>query len=90
MMTVHKHPTFTKHYRKRIFPSLKLKKQLEERIELFLINPKSPLLSDHPLKGDKTGKRAFSVTGDIRVIYAGSVDSEILLLDIGTHNQVYK
>lgn len=89
MITIRKHPTFTKHYRKRILPHSNIHKRFEQRLEYFCANPKNPILSDHPLKGDQSGKRAFSVTGDIRVIYTGSLETEILLLDIGTHNQVY-
>ncbi len=90
MISIRKHPTFTKHFCTRILPSPKLLKRFEERFGSFCINPQNPLLFDHPLKGDKTGKRSFSVSGDIRVVYQGSIDTEIILLDIGTHNQVYR
>ncbi len=33
--------------------------------------------------------RAFSVTGDIRIVYFEINDESVLFLDIGTHNQVY-
>jgi len=45
-------------------------------------------LRDHKLIGKKKNFRAFSVTGDIRVVYI-IVDSNIWLFDIGSHNQVY-
>jgi len=35
------------------------------------------------------GFYAFSITGDIRVIYQKISDEEIILVDIGSHNQVY-
>lgn len=43
---------------------------------------------DHALTGKLTGKRAFSVAGDIRVIYV-ELEDAIVFLDIGSHNQVY-
>lgn len=35
------------------------------------------------------GKRAFWITGDIRVVYRVRGDT-VYFLDIGTHNQVYR
>lgn len=60
-----------------------------ERIHLFSINPYDPILKDHALKGHLIGKRSFSVTGDIRVIYRYIDETTVLLLQIGSHNQVY-
>ncbi|MBI3486516.1 type II toxin-antitoxin system YafQ family toxin [Candidatus Daviesbacteria bacterium] len=47
-----------------------------------------PTLKDHKLIGKKFGFRAFSVTGDIRVVYK-LINSDVWLYDIGSHNQVY-
>ncbi len=80
---------FLKHYKKRIAPSLALQKKVQERIYMLISNPRHPMLRDHPLKGDQSGRRSCSITGDIRVIYR-VVDDSIEFLDIGTHNQVYK
>jgi len=46
------------------------------------------LLQDHLLMGKLEGYRAFSVTGDIRVVYYIH-DQTAYFVDIGTHNQVY-
>jgi mRNA-degrading endonuclease YafQ of YafQ-DinJ toxin-antitoxin module len=43
--------------------------QFQKRINLFITDRKNPLLKDHGLKGKMTHMRAFSVTGDIRVVY---------------------
>ncbi|MBI5754908.1 type II toxin-antitoxin system mRNA interferase toxin, RelE/StbE family [Candidatus Peregrinibacteria bacterium] len=66
-----------------------MKKRFAERFLIFLKNPTEPILRDHSLVGDLSGKRAFSVSGDIRVIYRVLHKGTILLLRIGTHNQVY-
>lgn len=81
---------FRKHFTQRIVNTPSLRKKFDARLILFLDNPKSPLLNDHALKGDQSGRRSFSITGDIRVIYRKINDTGVMLLDIGTHNQVYK
>ena len=46
-------------------------------------------LYDHALTGKLAGKRAFSIAGDIRVIYV-ELEDAIVFLDVGSHNQVYR
>ncbi|MBI2326962.1 type II toxin-antitoxin system mRNA interferase toxin, RelE/StbE family [Candidatus Curtissbacteria bacterium] len=82
------HKNYLKHYRKRILPNKKLDKRLENRLELFMKDPSNPLLEDHRLTGDKKEYRAFSITGDYRVVYK-KFDDTVVLYDVGTHNQVY-
>ena len=88
-MTIERHPDFKKAYKKRIAADAKLVKKTRNRIQIFMDNPSHPLLRGHALKGAKDGLCAFSVTGDIRIIYRRMNDSEAEFLDIGTHNQVY-
>lgn len=82
------HKNFLKNYRKRIDPNKKLSSQFETRFDQFLKDPKNPVLKDHQLKGEKKEYRAFSITGDVRVVYK-KFDDSVLFYDIGTHNQVY-
>lgn len=83
------HPQFKKSYKKRIANNAKLVKRVAERIELFQKDPTNPLLKDHVLTGEKSHLRAFWVTGDIRIVYFPVSSEGSLLLDIGSHNQVY-
>ena len=83
------HRDFDKHYKKRIKPNVKLVEQFEQRYRLFLKGERGSPLDDHPLNRKLTGRRAFSVAGDIRVVYIETY-KEIILLDIGSHNQVYR
>ncbi|MFH1195649.1 MAG: type II toxin-antitoxin system YafQ family toxin [bacterium] len=58
------------------------------------IDPLMPELKTHKLKGVLDGSWACAVDYDIRIIFdfvrnKTSGESEILLLDIGTHEQVY-
>lgn len=88
-MKVRLHHLFEKSYKSRITSTKKLISQTEERITLFKIDPKNPLLKDHGLTGAKKKLRAFSVTGDIRIVYLPVSDKEVIFIDIGSHNQVY-
>lgn len=86
-MQIRRHKSFKKSYRK-------LEKNIRDKvdftIEKFFNNPFDPLLRNHELKGKLAGKRSISVTGDIRIIFE-EYDNYVLviMLDVGTHNQVY-
>ncbi|QQS19854.1 type II toxin-antitoxin system mRNA interferase toxin, RelE/StbE family [Candidatus Saccharibacteria bacterium] len=82
------HRNFEKHYKQRIKPQQKLSEQFRERYKLFLAGERGKPLDDHALSGSLQGRRAFSITGDVRVIYIEQAD-KIIFLDIGTHSQVY-
>ena len=68
-MIIRRHRQFIKNYKKRILPNSQLDKRFEERLELFHQDRQNPLLKNHKLIGSMEGLRAFSVTGDIRVVY---------------------
>lgn len=88
-MRVKLHHLFEKSYKARVASSKKLISQTEERIALFKSDPKNSLLKDHRLTGAKKKLRAFSVTGNIRIVYLPVSDTEVVFIDIGSHNQVY-
>lgn len=87
-MEIQFHKNFEKRFKKL---DERLKGKVLNKLELFIDNPFEASLKNHPLKGALKGKRAFSVTGDVRVIFE-EVDDYLLviMLDLGTHNQVYK
>ena len=59
-------------------------KQLEE-------DPNHPKLRLHPLKGRLAGKHAVSLTYSHRIVLILTLDKgEIVLLDVGTHDQTYR
>lgn len=87
-MRIKYHKDFAKNYKKRIDRNPKQIAQFQKQPIKFVQNPKDPTLRDHKLVGVKNTFRAFSVTGDIRVVY--KIDGrEIWLYDVGSHNQVY-
>lgn len=83
------HPQFVKSYRKRIAKNKKLTEKVSERIDLFKADPKNPLLRDHALTGKKSHLRAFWINGDVRIVYLPVSNEHAVLIDIGSHNQVY-
>ena len=87
-MKIYPSKDFKKAYKTRIKSNKNLIKRFEERYDLFEKNPNNPALKDHALGGKIKGHRAFSVTGDIRVVYYIYKDITYFI-DIGTHNQVY-
>jgi addiction module RelE/StbE family toxin len=82
--------SFRHFYDLRIRPNTKLNDRFLERLKSFCKDPGNPVLQDHPLMGVMSKNRAFSITGDIRVIYRVVDDNTVEFFDIGTHNQVYK
>lgn len=88
-MRVNLAPGFKKSYKNRIASNKRLVQQTEARITLFETDRKNSKLRDHKLTGAKKDLRAFSVTGDIRIIYLPISENEVIFIDIGTHNQVY-
>jgi addiction module RelE/StbE family toxin len=88
MKLIKRDKTFEKHFKQRISRSEKLTHQFKERLALFIAGEVGYPLPDHALSGKLSGKRAFSIAGDLRVIYVEFEDS-IVFLDVGSHNQVY-
>jgi addiction module RelE/StbE family toxin len=65
-----------------------------EKVDLalrrFMENPKDLALRNHPLKGNLTGKRAIRAAFDLRIVFKVEGDYvRVLMLSVGTHNQVY-
>lgn len=79
---------FIKIYKKRFASKPSIKKRFDERVRKLAENPDNPILADHQLSGRLLGHRAFSITGDVRVVYY-VLENTFYFVDIGTHNQVY-
>ncbi|OGC82080.1 MAG: hypothetical protein A2V81_02930 [Candidatus Abawacabacteria bacterium RBG_16_42_10] len=86
-MQIRYHKNFEKHFR--LLPE-KLKQKTKFIIARFIQEPTHSSLRNHPLTGRLKGKRAISVTGNLRIIFEEYNNYVIvLMLDIGTHNQIY-
>ena len=83
-----RHHQFEKNFKKRIASNQKLSSQFEARLKLYLQGERGGPINDHALTGKLVGMRAFSISGDTRVIYI-ETDTDIIFIDIGSHSQVY-
>jgi len=73
----------------------KLRKAEQERVNealaLFEKDPFAPKLRNHALKGKYDKIRSISAGGDIRLHYYEKDDKiTIIVIEIGTHSQLYK
>ncbi|WAN69266.1 type II toxin-antitoxin system mRNA interferase toxin, RelE/StbE family [Moorena producens JHB] len=71
-----------------------LKQKIEAKLRLLADNPYNPILRTHKLKGKLSGAWACSVEYDCRIIFnfeqnQDTLEEEIILIDIGTHDEVY-
>ena len=81
---------FGKSYKKRIAKNPSLVQRFEDRLLFFEKEPFHPSLETHKLSGKLDDLWAFSVANDCRVLVDFQDDNQVaLLLDIGTHDQVY-
>lgn len=71
-----------------------LKSKIAVRLKILENEPFDPILRTHKLKGDLAGAWSCTVDYDCRIVFAFVADEdtgeeEILLIDIGTHDEVY-
>jgi len=80
---------FKRAYRKKVKNDAELKERFWDAMEMFAKDPFHPRLRTHKLTGRLEGLWAFSVSFDCRVIFKLLSKTEILLIDIGGHDEVY-
>ena len=80
---------FKRSYKKRIKRNNERRLRFWRRMELFLASPFSPQLRTHKLSGKLEGQWAFSVDEDCRVVFEFVGEDKVLLIDIGSHDEVY-
>lgn len=85
-MKIRFHKNFDKKYKKL---KQEQKKRAKERLALFLENPFSPILENHPLKGKYKSYRSINITGDLRAIYKFVNEQECIFVTIDTHSNLY-
>ena len=80
---------FKRSYKKRVRNNSRLKKKFWEKMEIFLENPFFPQLRTHKLSGKLAGQWAFSVDNDCRIVFEFVGEDRVLLIDVGSHDEVY-
>ncbi len=66
-----------------------LRNKLQEKLILFTENPFHPSLKTHHLTGNLKDYWALSITYEYRLIFKFLSDNKVLLIDIGSHDDVY-
>jgi len=69
--------------------SRELRSKLREQLEIFSNNPLDKRLNNHALSGRYVNHRSIDLTGDWGVIFRKINDNTVLLVNIGTHSQLY-
>ena len=65
-------------------------RQYEKTLELLELNPHHPSLRLHGLQGQLTGLSSVSINRSYRIVLEFVIhDSDIILVDIGSHDHVY-
>lgn len=76
-------------YKKKVKNNDELKKKFWDAMDLFSKNLFNPRLRTHKLTGKLEGLWALSIDYDCRVIFQFIDKNEVLLIDIGGHDEVY-
>ena len=85
----------TKSYRKKAVKFIKshpdLKKKYKVTLLLLKENPFHPSLKLHQLQGDLSEFRSISLTYKFRILITLRIkNNQIILVDIGTHDELYR
>lgn len=90
--TLRRTPHFLRALKKLIKHNRYIVQQLEDTLEALEADAFLPSLYTHKLHGDYAGLLSCSVNYDIRVIFEIVIENKrevVLLIDIGSHDEVY-
>ncbi len=78
---------YIKSYRK--LPS-RAREAVDTALRVFMADPFAPSLRNHSLKGEWAGVRSIDAGFDVRILFMEEDGYTIVLLvDVGTHSQLY-
>ena len=80
---------FNQQYKKLVADKEELKTLINSKIDIFRKNSDDTRLRSHALHKHLTGKCAFSITDNIRIVYECLGENTVRFLAIGTHKEVY-
>jgi addiction module RelE/StbE family toxin len=69
--------------------SKKVQAEFINRIKLFINDINNPILNTHKLSGKLQDLWSFNLSGDVRVVFDKSYKDTIILIDIGSHSELY-
>ncbi|MEH1910472.1 MAG: type II toxin-antitoxin system mRNA interferase toxin, RelE/StbE family [Nostoc sp.] len=87
-------PKFKRAFRKFVKRNAELQQRIEDTLQEMEADVFAPALGTHKLSGKLDGLQSCSCGYDCRVVFSIELDAEtnseaIVLLDIGTHDEVY-
>ena len=87
-------PKFKRAFRKFVKRNSDLQQRIEETLQQMEADVFAPALATHKLSGKLEGFQSCSCGYDCRIVFSIKIDTEtksevIVLLDIGTHDEVY-
>ncbi len=94
MNTVVWAPSFRRAYKQHARKHPQLYEKITNTLRLLMTDTANPLLRTHKLHGELEGLFACSVEYDLRIVFdivenPRTKEKEVLLIDIGTHEEVY-
>jgi len=86
--------TFLKAFKRTAKKHPAIKKEIEKALRLLVEDPFARQLETHKLKGKLSGSWACKVGYDLRIVFdfvksEGQKEEDILLMEIGSHDEVY-
>ncbi len=82
---------FTRRCRRILRRNPELDAALAAALALLAVDPRHPRLRLHPLQGDLAGLWAVRITYSVRLVLAlDEAEQEIILLALGSHDEVYR
>lgn len=66
-----------------------LRERFQQKIDLFSQDPFNPSLRTHALSGNLEGCWSLSVNYEYRLIFKFISENRVLLIDLGSHDEVY-
>ena len=81
--------SFKRAFKRRIAGDAERENRFRIKIESFKNNPFESSLKTHKLSGKLKDYWSFSVEYDVRIIFYFVDDENVLLIDIGSHKEVY-
>jgi addiction module RelE/StbE family toxin len=66
-----------------------LGERFQQRVDLFVQEPFHPSLRTHALSGNLEGCWSLSITYEYRLIFKFISEERVLLIDLGSHDEVY-
>ena len=81
--------SFKRAYKKLVKSNPQIQKQFDEKLKIFLNDPRDFRLKSHKLSGKLKDLWSFSINYQIRVIFYYLEKDKIVFENIGSHDWVY-